>query len=146
MRIIYANGAILKTQTSSGVVVAAPIFNVVDEAGNRTMYFSTIKLYSQPTTITGSKAVTVQTRTLNAMVANYEGGVWDSKVNVTINATSTLGYMKVYKTFYEEKMTELGFVYGTDYLSTSGGDSLQFTVKNVTRVVLYTGVLEASLT
>jgi hypothetical protein len=146
MRIIYANGAILKTQTSSGVVVAAPVFNVVDEAGNRTLFFSTIKLYSQPTTITGSKSVTVQTRTLNAMVANYEGGVWDSKVNVTINATSTLGYMKVYKTFYEEKMTELGFVYGTDYLSTSGGDSLQFTVKNVTRVVLYTGVIEASLT
>jgi len=90
--------------------------------------------------------VTVQTRTLNAMVATYEGGVWDSKVNVTINATSSLGYMNVYKTFYVEKMTALGFVKDKDYKSDGIGDSLRFTIMNVTRVVLYTGVIEASLT
>ena len=145
MRIIYTNGAVLKTQTASGVVIAAPPFNLVDEAGNRTLYFSTIKIFSQSTSISGSKSVTVQTRTLNAMVANYEGGVWDSRVNVTINATSSLGYIKVYKTFYEEKMKALGFLPNKDYISISSGDNLQFTIKNVTRVVLYTGVIEASL-
>ncbi len=146
MRFIYTNGAVLKTQTASGVVIAAPPFNVVDEKGNRTLYFSTIKIFSQPTTISGSKAVTVQTRTLNAMVATYEGGVWDAKVNVTINATSSLGYRSVYQTFYEEKMKALGFVPNKDYISWGVGDSMRFTIKNVTRVVLYTGVIEASLT
>jgi hypothetical protein len=145
MRIIYANGAVLKTQTTTGVVIAAPPFTLVDEAGNRTLYYSTIKIFSESTSISGSKSVTVQTRTLNAMVATYEGGVWDSKVNVTINATSSLGYVKVYKTFYEEKMKDLGFLPNKDYISVSTGDSLRFTIKNVTRVVLYTGVIEASL-
>lgn len=145
MRFIYANSAVLKTQTTTGVVTSDPIFNLVDEAGNRTFYFSTIKLFSQPTTISGSKSVAVETTTMDALVETYEGGMWASKVNITINATSNLGYMKVYKTFYEERMKALGFIPGKDYISLGTGDTLKFTIKNVTRVVLYTGVLQASL-
>lgn len=145
MRFIYTNSAVLKTQTTSGVVSSDPIFNLVDEAGNRTFYFSAIKIYSKPTSISGSKSVTVETTTMDALVETYEGGVWASKVNITINATSNLGYMKVYKNFYEEKMKALGFLPGKDYISTGTGDTLKFTIQNVTRVVLYTGVIQASL-
>jgi len=145
IRFIYSNGAVLKAQTKAGVMITAPIFNLVDEAGNRTLYFSTIRLYGEPTSISGSKAVSVETRTLNALIEEYEGGVWDSKVNVTINATSNMGYASVYKSFYEERLKVLGFASGKDYISTGSGDNFGVTIKNVTRVMLYSGTIEVVL-
>jgi hypothetical protein len=145
MRFIYANGAVMKVQVNDGIVIAAPEFNLVNDTGNRTLYFSAIRLYGEPTSISGSKSVTVETRTLNALVATYEGGMWDTGVNVTINATSTLGYMKVYKAFYETRLNDLGYKAGVDYNSTSSGDTLKITIKSVNKVVLYTGTVEVSL-
>lgn len=145
MRFIYSNGAVMKVQSNQGIIITPPEFSLVNETGNRTLYFSAIKLFGEPTSISGSKSVTIQTRTLNGLVATYEGGMWDSGVNVTINATSTLGYMKIYKAFYEKKLKDQGYVAGTDYISTGSGDSLTLTIKKVNKIVLYTGTIEVTL-
>jgi len=145
MRFIYSNGAVMKVQVNDGIVIAAPVFNLVNESGNKTLYFSAIKLFGEPTSLSGSKSVTVETRTLYALVATYEGGMWDLGVNVTINATSTLGYMKVYKAFYEKRLNDQGYKLNVDYTSSGSGDSLKITIKNVKRVILYTGTVDVSL-
>jgi hypothetical protein len=145
MRFIYSNGAVLKVQVKDGVMVAGPEFNLVNDTGNRTLYFSTISLFGQATSISGSKSVTVQTRALNGLVATYEGGNWATGVNVTINMTSTLGYAKTYKTFYEERLKGLGYNLGTDYTSSIIGDKVLVSIKKVNKVVLYTGTIEITL-
>lgn len=145
---IYANGAVSRVQDNAdekGVILTAPMFDVVDELGNRTLYFSTITMFGEPTTISGSKTVTVQTRTIEALIANYEGGVWDTGVNVTINAVSNLGYIRVYENFYTDRVDEIGLVDGTDYNITRSGDSLRVEIKNVNKIILYTGTVEIEL-
>jgi hypothetical protein len=145
---VYSNGQVIRIQEEAeekGVTLAAPEFSLYDELGNRTLVISTITLFGEPTTISGSKSVSVQTSTIDSIVALYEGGLWDDGVNVTINATSNLGYIKVYHHYYEDTLVDLGYVDGVDFNSTRSGDSFGIEIKDVNKIILYTGTILVEL-
>jgi hypothetical protein len=145
---IYSNGVVIRIQEEAqekGVTIAAPKFGLKDELGNRTLTFSAITVFGEPTTISGSKSVTVQTTSIDSIVALYEGGLWDDGVNVTIRGNSNLGYVKVYERFYVDKLTEQGYVDGTDFNSTRSGDSFSIEIKLVNKVIMFTGTVQVEL-
>lgn len=145
---IYTNGAVVRVQEETpekGVILAAPTFHVKDELGNRSLYISTITMFGEPTSISGSKSVTVQSTAIDSLIAVYEGGLWDDGVNVSINATSTLGYIKIYEKFYVEALEDLGYVDGTDFNYTRSGDNLVVNILNINKVYLYTGTMQVEL-
>jgi len=105
------------------------------------LVISAITLFGDPTTISGSKSVSVQTSAIDSIVAMYEGGLWDDGVNITIGATSNLGYVKVYQSHYEDTLVDLGYVDGVDFNSTRSGDSFSIEIKEVNKIILYTGTI-----
>jgi hypothetical protein len=144
---LYHNGAVQRIQEESmskGLFIATSGFSVTDYGGNRTVRYSSITIFGEMSSITGSSSVVLQTRAISAIEATYKGGLWETDgINLTIGISSHLGYATVYYKYFNDTLADNpDLTAGTDYTVTRVGDNVDVEIKDVNSLVLIQGIIE----
>jgi len=128
--LIFENGAIIAAQGAGEWVIAGPGFNLINDTGNKTLFFTMTSLLGQPDSAGGSKKVdlVMQTKTFQNETTIYPG---TSPEDITITIESR--YLDAWEDFFVSTLRASGFREdpGLDFYTTRGISPQGFSTLNV---------------
>ena len=129
--LIYENGAVIAKSSGGQWVVAGPGFNLINDTGNKTLFFTMTSLLGQPDSAGGSKKVdlVMQAKTYQNETTVFPG---TSPEDITITLESR--YLDAWEDFFVGILEDSGFREGTgsDFYTSRGTSPQGFSTLKVT--------------